>query len=483
MLRPLALIASFLAVAAPAPLAAQAIGDATTVVRDVKGVLSGRVIPVTAGDTVYRDQIVRTMADSSAVLTFLDKTGMAIGPLSEVRLDDFVFSGKSGPRTVDAVKGLFRFISGPGEVGHDYKVRTPHATIAVRGTTFDVRVTDTQTTVVLHEGAIDVCNGGSCRSVKPGETVDAARGEVQVPRLRLPADWTFTATARKEQRAALEKAETALKTSSAASHETYERREAAKRASLAAAKDAAPRPNARPDAKAPPVPAAPVGPVPAQVAAAPQQDVTAADGAARKAIQPSSPLQQTIGATTPPPGPLQPGPTLTGAATGETAPAMPKPESAAATAPQPASTPGSTIAAAQVTASHAFAAAPPPARSETLPPLARSAMSGVQSSWARAEAGVEGTSVVPKPAPAPPRPDVFAMPAGTLLSDARDGQERVVLAAGPSRPLLGPSSRTHDPAIIVMPPPPPEVYGVATFAWILPIPDARARAGPPLRPG
>jgi hypothetical protein len=458
---------------APTTVAAQSIGDATTVVRDVKGVLAGRIVPITAGDTVYRDQVVRTLADSSAVLTFLDKTGMAIGPLSEVRLDDFVFSGKAGPRTVDAVKGLFRFISGPGEAGHDYKVRTPHATIAVRGTTFDVRVTDAQTTVVLHDGAIDVCKGGSCRSVKPGETVDASRAEVQPPRPRLPTDWTFTATPRRDQRAVLEKAENALKLSSAANHDAYERREAARRASLASAQTAPARSGANP-----PAPAAPAQPSPpsAQAPGAPDPALVAAGRPDRKAVSPPASAGPADGAVPAPPDTSRP----VAAATGE-GPASPPPAPAEAK-PAPtwkASDPKARLKEAPVPAG------PVPqtqiavvnSAPDRLPPLARS------SAMLHGPEPGQGQVARKEAAPEAPRRDVFAMPAGTRLTGGSSGDEPVVLSIAPSRRLLAPPSRSHDPAIIVAQAPPPDGQTAHSVDWILPMPEPRARAGPPLRPG
>lgn len=443
-------------------MAAQAIGDATAVVRDVKGVLAGRIVPITAGDTVYRDQVVRTLVESSAVLTFLDKTGMAIGPLSEVRLDDFVFSGKAGPRTVDAVKGFFRFISGPGEAGHDYKVRTPHATIAVRGTTFDVRVTDTQTTVVLHEGAIDVCNGGSCRSVKPGETVEANRAEVQPPRPRLQTDWTFTATARRDQRAVLEKAESALKLSSAANHDAYERREAARRLSLAAAQTAPARSGAKPPA---PVTPAAQNPAPGVV-----------DGPDRKAASPPASARPADGAVPPPPEASRP---VTAATAEGPAKPAPAPVEAKLAAPVQASDSRATpkdasVRVGSVEQTQTAAVNPAPDR---LPPLARSVAT-------RQAPGPGAGQVARKQAPPEaPRRDVFAMPAGTLLTGGSPGDEPVVVSIAPSRRLLAPPSRSHDPAIIVAQTPPPDGQTSHIVDWFLPMPEPRARAGPPLRPG
>ncbi|MGL4444357.1 MAG: FecR domain-containing protein, partial [Alsobacter sp.] len=79
------------------PAYAQAIGDASFVRKDVRSIMAGRLMPLNTGDTVYRDQIIRTAADSSTVLVFRDKSSMAIGPLSEVRLDEFVFKASAGP--------------------------------------------------------------------------------------------------------------------------------------------------------------------------------------------------------------------------------------------------------------------------------------------------------------------------------------------------------------------------------------------------
>ncbi len=204
-------IAFLAALVMAGPAYAQAIGDASFVRKDVRGIMAGRLMPINTGDTVYRDQIIRTAADSSTVLIFRDKSSMAIGPLSEVRLDDFVFKASAGPRTVDAVKGFFRFISGAGAGAHDYSVRTPHATIAVRGTTFDVRVTESGTMVVLHDGAVDVCSAGECRSLTPGQAVETrnkGKGMDDVRAIR-PTDWTYGGSAR-EHRAALDAARTAM---------------------------------------------------------------------------------------------------------------------------------------------------------------------------------------------------------------------------------------------------------------------------------
>lgn len=303
MVRVLLAAALGAALCAAGSATAQTIGDASFVRKDVRGVLSGRLVPVNVGDSVYRDQIIRTAADSSAVLVFLDKSSMAVGPQSEVRLDEFVFKG--GARTVDTVKGFFRFISGPGGDGHNYNVRTPHATIAVRGTTFDVRVTAAGTAVVLHAGAVDVCSAGECRSLTPGhwvETRDRGRGMGDIRATR-PGDWTYADAAR-EHRAAVDASAAAMDRLAAAGRVRSDTAravpppaEAAPPApQVAQAQPPAPPPVLQPPALQPPVqasgpvrPAMPeaapaAAPQPVQVAAAPT-----APPLAPPAVAPASP--------------------------------------------------------------------------------------------------------------------------------------------------------------------------------------------------
>ena len=75
--------------------AQQSIGGAETVVNQVRGNLTaGRVVAVLRGDDVYRDEGVRTEADSTAKLVLRDKTVLSVGPSSSVKLDRFVYAGE-----------------------------------------------------------------------------------------------------------------------------------------------------------------------------------------------------------------------------------------------------------------------------------------------------------------------------------------------------------------------------------------------------
>lgn len=144
------------------------------------------------GDEVYIDEILTTSAASRGKFVFDDRTDLQMGPSSRVKLDNFVYSGNTGV-VFNAAKGVFRFVSSPG--GHKgYEVRTPTATIGVRGTTFGVRATPRRTDAVLIDGAIEVCqaSGGNCRTLEtPCTFVTVTASGVTRPKTFRSNDWRF----------------------------------------------------------------------------------------------------------------------------------------------------------------------------------------------------------------------------------------------------------------------------------------------------
>ena len=145
--------------AAPA-LADDSIGGATTVVNLVTGdLVTGDKINVVQGDEVFKDEGVRTDADSSARLILRDNTNLLLGPSSSIKLDRFVYSGPSQPGAiaVNLVKGALRFATGDADK-KAYVISTPTAALGVRGTVLKiVAASPTDTFVMLDEGGSLVC--------------------------------------------------------------------------------------------------------------------------------------------------------------------------------------------------------------------------------------------------------------------------------------------------------------------------------------
>ncbi|WP_283469801.1 FecR family protein [Methylosinus trichosporium] len=153
------------AIASPA-VAATKIGRASSIEKDVRGDTGAGARKLAVGEPVHADEVLTTASASRGKFVFDDRADLAMGPSSRVKLDSFVYSGGSKGVVFNAAKGAFRFVSSP-KGGHDYDVRTPTATIGVRGTRFAVRVLGGRTDAVLYGGVIEVCSiaSGQCRTL------------------------------------------------------------------------------------------------------------------------------------------------------------------------------------------------------------------------------------------------------------------------------------------------------------------------------
>jgi hypothetical protein len=176
-------IAAALTIAiALAPTAhAQTIGVAAIVRNDVAQVKGANALAISIGEDVVRNEIVRTGADSSTKLVFSDNTNLAVGPVSTVTLDKFVFAGDSTYQqaTVNLVRGAFRFSTGSSDK-RAYTINTPVATIGVRGTELDILSERARTVATLNEGQAIVCtrSRSKCVTLNPGETAVVTLGGV-----------------------------------------------------------------------------------------------------------------------------------------------------------------------------------------------------------------------------------------------------------------------------------------------------------------
>ena len=162
----------------------QRIGEASSVQNTVVRVSAGRNLGLTSGGAVFRDETVRTGQRSSAKLVFLDSTNLAIGPVSSVVLDRFVFSGTSASRalSVNLARGAFRFTTGVLDK-RAYKINTSVATIGVRGTVLDIQARGGRTQVTLVDnGPALVCGRFAKRCVElnqQGQSVEISRTSVR----------------------------------------------------------------------------------------------------------------------------------------------------------------------------------------------------------------------------------------------------------------------------------------------------------------
>lgn len=168
------------------PAAAEPIGATIKVVNQVTAQFNRDTRSLIEGDGVSQDEVIAVASDALGELVFKDETKLALGPGSEVKLDKFVYDPDktNGAIAVNLLKGTFRFMTGVA-TKPTYEIKTPTASITVRGTIFDVYVfADGSSWILLHEGAVAVRNkAGSCRLVDtPGRLVRVtASGKVGIP--------------------------------------------------------------------------------------------------------------------------------------------------------------------------------------------------------------------------------------------------------------------------------------------------------------
>jgi hypothetical protein len=108
---------------------------------------------------VYMGDVIRTGPKGTAQILLRDDTRLVVGPSSYMTVDSFVFSGdKARDISLNAVRGAFRFITGLS-AKQAYEIRTPSATIGVRGTRFDFSIDwRGRMALALYEGAAQLCN-------------------------------------------------------------------------------------------------------------------------------------------------------------------------------------------------------------------------------------------------------------------------------------------------------------------------------------
>lgn len=142
----------------PRPGSAQPkIGNAVTTKDQVDGATERGTASLTAGSVIYEDEVVRTGVTGKAELLFNDHTNMTLAPVTEIKLDKFAYdpNSKTGNVLVVATLGAFRFITGV-QRHEDYQLKTPYATMGVRGTQFLALLSPDDLKVQLFNGVVIV---------------------------------------------------------------------------------------------------------------------------------------------------------------------------------------------------------------------------------------------------------------------------------------------------------------------------------------
>lgn len=155
-------------------LAAERVGSAKDVVNKAWGTPpdAGRT-ELAATSPVHRNELLETDSESAVEVIFADESKLTMGQNAKVTVDEFVYADPATSRSViNLTKGAFRFVS--GKMAEDkVTLKTPTATMVIRGTELKIDVADDgQTEVSVLEGAIEMTSliAGTALSIATGQS-------------------------------------------------------------------------------------------------------------------------------------------------------------------------------------------------------------------------------------------------------------------------------------------------------------------------
>lgn len=161
------------AMLATPPAFAQVVGKAAAVNTDAS--VAGRTL--TIGAAVVHKERIKTNTSGSLQLLFIDRTTLTVGPNSDIMIDEYVFdpNKNAGKMTVSVSKGLMRFVGGQISHNGEATVKTPPATIGIRGGVAIIEVNGGKTTATNVYGSLTVTpnagpSAGAPASVPQGQT-------------------------------------------------------------------------------------------------------------------------------------------------------------------------------------------------------------------------------------------------------------------------------------------------------------------------
>ena len=173
-------VAAALAAASMAgsPVLAQAVGVNAAVRNKVliRGAGTNQTRPAVVRARVNLNDEVRTAAASQLQILLLDRTTFTVGANARVAVDRFVYNPAANSRStgVSVTKGAFRFMSGRSarRPSGPVSVRTPVATIGIRGTIFEGVVGEDAIRIARDEAAV----GRKVKAKKDEATLIVLRG-------------------------------------------------------------------------------------------------------------------------------------------------------------------------------------------------------------------------------------------------------------------------------------------------------------------
>lgn len=178
--------------ALPQSSPAQTVGTAGAVNPSTQGTApGGGTRQVTLGSQVIFKERFVTSPQGSLQLVFLDKSTLNIGPNSDVVINEYVYdpNTRDGKMSVGLAKGALRFVGGQISHNGNAEIKTPVATIGLRGavavTSYDPQQQTSTTSSIVGTTTVTSNVGGTVTMVQ-GYTTTVGQGQPPSPPSRTP---------------------------------------------------------------------------------------------------------------------------------------------------------------------------------------------------------------------------------------------------------------------------------------------------------
>lgn len=129
---------------------------------EVTALRGGKALTVKPGDAVFLNDVFETGTASEAQLIFLDRSTLSLTPRSKLTVDNYVYNpaSKDGQMNVQGMKGVFRFVGGALSKNHPVSIKTPVATIGIRGGIAETSIADNGATdaIFVYGDALTLTN-------------------------------------------------------------------------------------------------------------------------------------------------------------------------------------------------------------------------------------------------------------------------------------------------------------------------------------
>jgi hypothetical protein len=132
----LCLLASMSICAVPPAAIAQAVGNVGAVNPATTGTPPGGAVrTLVLGANVVQRERIQTSSEGTAQITFRDRSTLNVGRSSSIVIDEFVYDPNTGAgrMAVSLARGVLRSVGGQVSHAGNATIRTPAATLGVRG--------------------------------------------------------------------------------------------------------------------------------------------------------------------------------------------------------------------------------------------------------------------------------------------------------------------------------------------------------------